>query len=145
MNAPIAPSRKAPGTENQHTQERDDGRGRPATGRNGNSGADRPTPPPARELLELMIARVTNRGPVDPATYRNARQHVLRNPPTEGLAPHCLQTCPHIDDVWDYIKRHQPPLPTYAQRRAYLAEQFAALLAAAGEDTANDLRTGPPG
>lgn len=75
-----------------------------------------------------MIARVTDRGPVDANSYQQLRQQVLRDPCAAHLAPHCLQTCAHIDDVWRYIKRQQPPLATYAARRAYLIQQFAGLV-----------------
>jgi hypothetical protein len=82
----------------------------------------------ADQLLTLMIARVTNRPPASPTVYRRARRRILKDPRGAALAPECVLQCPEIGDVWRYIKRQQPPLSTYAQRRRYLTEQFAPLL-----------------
>lgn len=82
----------------------------------------------ANQLLTLMITRVTNRPPASATIYRQARRRILNDPRGAALAPECVLQCPEIDDVWRYIKRQQPPLSTYAQRRRYLTDQFTPLL-----------------
>lgn len=94
----------------------------------------------AKELLHLMIARVTDGGKVSKHDFEAAREVVLGDPVGKRSAPECVRICREPDAVWSYVKSRDPGLPTYESRRVFLRNEFEPLLSALeqGEETPLD-------
>jgi hypothetical protein len=88
-----------------------------------------PTFDAARELLHLMISRVTDAPEISARVYKAARDAVMADPAATKLAPECVRICRSPDEVWTYIKG-QFELDTYHSRREFLRREYEPLLAA---------------
>ena len=65
-------------------------------------------------------------GAMIPAHYETLRIEFLKDARTKALLPKFMSACVSTGDFWQFIKYE---FATYAERRAYLREQFAALIA----------------
>jgi serine/threonine protein kinase len=74
-------------------------------------------------LKRGLTASATGKG-WDNAEYHRLRKIVLSASPLAPIAPELLRRCHTLDDFWEYI---QPKFAHYAERRAYLEEQFKPL------------------
>lgn len=73
-------------------------------------------------LQNLLIARATGKHEIeDDKEYLNLRKIIIDNPTLQQYIPNFLITCRNLDQFWQYIKHLYS---TYAERRAYLWEEF---------------------
>jgi hypothetical protein len=89
---------------------------------------------PSREELLVAVESVKNMlvahatdGAADDGEYRRLRSALLKDPSVAAKLPRFVQTCRSLSEFWGFIK---PKFGKYAERRAYLREEFDPLLTA---------------
>lgn len=75
-------------------------------------------------LQNLLAARATGNA-ADPTEYLQLRHQLLRDPEIAHRLPSLVKQHGSLDSFWAWIKQK---FPSYAERRAYLSEQFTPLL-----------------
>jgi predicted nucleotide-binding protein len=75
-------------------------------------------------LVILLTARATGLA-ADSVEFEILRHELLSNPALSPMLPQWLRQQRNLDSFWGYIK---PKFGTYAERRAYLSEQFTPVL-----------------
>ncbi|MFZ2450462.1 MAG: nucleotide-binding protein [Methylovulum miyakonense] len=75
-------------------------------------------------LVNLLTARATGMS-ADSKEFEALRHDLLSNPKLEPHLPQWLRQHRNLDSFWGFIK---PKFGSYAERRAYLSEQFTPLL-----------------
>lgn len=88
--------------------------------------AGMPTDPSERILAfrNGLIAEATGHS-IDGSVYRLMRSELMNDAGLARLLPKCVRVCQDRGDFWEFIKAE---FPTYAERRAYLREEFAPLI-----------------
>lgn len=76
-------------------------------------------------LRNGLIAESTG-GAMNGEHYKALRKEFLTDPRTKPLLPHFMTSCLTTGDFWEFIKAESGK---YAERRTYLRDQFAGLLA----------------
>ncbi|HBC07201.1 MAG TPA: hypothetical protein DC046_06400 [Rhodospirillaceae bacterium] len=88
-------------------------------------GAQRnPSADEAEALLDMLIAYATGNS-IDEDDFKTKRKTFLSDSKLRGLCPEFLVNCRNLSLFWSHIKKGRP---TYAERRAYLGDEFAPLL-----------------
>jgi len=78
-------------------------------------------------LQNILLSRATGgRGPTDDADYRVLRAELLEHPMVNADLPGFVRTCRDLSQFWSFIKQK---FGTYQERRDYVWEEFAAVLA----------------
>lgn len=77
------------------------------------------------ESLKILLVSYATGAGGDNAEYRSLRQDLMAIPRVAKLLPRCVNVCRNLSEFWSFIK---PKLPTYAQRRDYLREEFDPVL-----------------
>ncbi|MGF6791458.1 abortive infection family protein [Paraburkholderia sp. 35.1] len=75
-------------------------------------------------LQNILVSHATN-GPAYEGDYGSLRASLLARPEYAALAPKFVRTCRDLSQFWQFIKQK---FPTYAERRAYLWNEFRPLL-----------------
>jgi predicted nucleotide-binding protein len=75
-------------------------------------------------LLNLLIARATGL-PSESSEFEKLRHELLTNPELVDKLPQWLKSHRNLDSFWGFIK---PKFSSYAERRAFLSEQFTPIL-----------------
>lgn len=78
----------------------------------------------ANRMKEIMLIRAVSREGNN-EEYQELRREVMQYPPIKILIPECVRTCRNLQEFWYFIS---PKFPHWAERRAYIAEQFAPML-----------------
>lgn len=76
------------------------------------------------QLQSICLDRATGGG--DDSEYQILKQKLTKDPRIAGLLPRFVHANRTTEQFWQFIK---PMFPTYAERRSYIWEQFAPLLA----------------
>lgn len=82
-------------------------------------------------LRNGLMTRATGHS-MNEANYQTLRSEFLKDPRAKPLLPRFIASCVTTDDFWQFIKLE---FGTYEERRRYLREQFAALIAHAEANT----------
>ena len=90
----------------------------------------------AAELLKKMLVSHATGRSVDEGEYRRERSLLLQDATTKAKLPRFVQTCRSLGDFGEFIKSKHS---TYPERREFLREEFAPVLAMLEGGTA------PPG
>lgn len=80
----------------------------------------------AERLQDLLISRATGED-CDPAEFSRLRLTLISNPKLKQLLPEFIHTCRDPSQFWHFISRKHGG---YAERRAFIWEQFRPLLSA---------------
>ena len=75
-------------------------------------------------LKTVMLARATGEGASE-SEYRELRAELIANPSIKDRLPPCVRKYRTLAEFWGFI---QPEFRAYAQRRAYLVEEFDPVL-----------------
>ncbi len=86
------------------------------------------------EMLQNMLVSQATGGVEDESEYTRLRQILLAQSLMENQIPRFVQTCRSLSQFWQFIKQK---FGTYAERRAYLWDEFRPLL----EKLENDRET----
>jgi len=78
----------------------------------------------AQYLQNLLINRATG-GQAEDAEYQKLRQYFLDNPATKSTLPSWVRKNRDLSQFWQFIK---DKFPTYAERRAFIWNEFNPLL-----------------
>lgn len=80
----------------------------------------------AESVKNMLVAHATD-GAADDGEYRRLRSALLKDPSLAAKLPRFVRTCRSLSEFWGFIK---PKFGKYAERRAYLREEFDPLLTA---------------
>jgi hypothetical protein len=83
-----------------------------------------------RQLQDIFIDRATGRDPSDPE-YRKLRLELLRDSAIRDRLPQFVRNCDELSKFWAFIKEE---FDTYQDRRRFIWEEFAALIASLEEN-----------
>lgn len=75
-------------------------------------------------LVNILTARATGLAS-ETSEFELLRTQLFRDPALSSMLPQWLRSHRDLDSFWGFI---QPKFPSYAERRAYLSEQFTPLL-----------------
>lgn len=78
----------------------------------------------AEALQNILVSQATG-GNEDDTSYVMLRRAILDDPTLNTMAPRLLNTCRSLGQFWQFIKNKYG---TYAERRAYLWDEFRPLL-----------------
>ncbi len=77
------------------------------------------------ERLKYILSSHATGGSGDDGEYQLIRGSFLRDPTIKAHLPRFVHSCRNLGDFWAFIK---PKFSTYAERRAFLAEELEPLL-----------------
>lgn len=83
-----------------------------------------------RQLQEIFIARATH-GDTSDEDYSKLRLELLRDSAVRDLLPQFVKTCDELSKFWGFI---QPRFSTYAERRAFIWDEFSSVIASLEEN-----------